>query len=236
VQNETVIIRQLVNFALSRKLIAADPLAGLKIKKAKPKRQPFWTWPQINQILQAVDEPHYKVLLLLADTGMRIGEAKWLTWDDIDFKRNVILIRAKDDWKSKNGEERTVPMSRRLRRSLEELPRDFRWVFTAAPSRKYPNGDHQISERRLLQYLKRVLKRLELSGHLHTFRHSFVSHALTKGTPEAVVREWVGHLDKDVLKLYTHIADESSQNAMERLDGSAADENVEKEPPDKKSA
>jgi site-specific recombinase XerD len=110
-------------------------------------------------------------------------------------------------------------MSPKLRQSLEQLSSNFRWVFTATPSRKYPRGDHQISERRLLQYLKRVLKQLGLSGHLHTFRHSFVSHALISGTPESVVREWVGHLDKDVLKLYTHIASEMSQNAMQRLHG-----------------
>ena len=53
--------------------------------------------------------------------------------------------------------------------------------------------------------------------HLHTFRHAFISNAITKGTPEAVVRDWVGHVDADILKLYTHIADQDSQAAMRRL-------------------
>jgi len=35
VLNETVIIRQLVNFAVARNLLNRDPLAGLKIKKVK---------------------------------------------------------------------------------------------------------------------------------------------------------------------------------------------------------
>jgi integrase len=93
------------------------------------------------------------------------------------------------------------------------------WVVTAPPSPKYPNGDHQISERRLLKALKQILKKLGLRGHLNTFRHAFISGALTSGIPESVVRAWVGHVDADVIRLYTHIADATSQAAMRRLTG-----------------
>ena len=31
------------------------------------------------------------------------------------------------------------------------------------------------------------------------------------------MREWVGHIDPQILKLYTHIADQASQDAMQRL-------------------
>jgi hypothetical protein len=34
-----------------------------------------------------------------------------------------------------------------------------------------------------------------------TFRHAFISHALTQGIPEAIVRQWVRHVDAEVLKL-----------------------------------
>ena len=40
-----------------------------------------------------------------------------------------------------------------------------------------------------------------------------------KGIPEAIVRQWVGHVDPEMLKLYTHILDEASQAAMQRLAG-----------------
>ena len=46
----------------------------------------------------------------------------------------------------------------------------------------------------------------------------FQAHcAVTTGIPEAIVREWVGHVDADVMKLYTHIASTTSQEAMRRL-------------------
>jgi hypothetical protein len=40
---------------------------------------------------------------------------------------------------------------------------------------------------------------------------------VSSGIPEAIVRQWVGHVDREVTKLYTHIADEASQAAMQRL-------------------
>ena len=69
----------------------------------------------------------------------------------------------------------------------------------------------------MLAALKRVTKRLGLPGHIHTFRHTFISVAITRGVPEAVVRKWVGHVDPAILKYYTHISDASGQNEMRRL-------------------
>ncbi|REJ74406.1 MAG: site-specific integrase [Planctomycetota bacterium] len=199
------------------KKISRDPLDGLRIKEPKPTRQPCWTPEEVEQILNASQGTQRTAFTLLADTGMRVGEAKWLNWEDIDFKRGVLHIRAKDGWKPKSGDARTVPMSPRIRELLAGLDRRGPWVLRAAPSRKHPRGDGQLSERRLLQSLKRVLKRLGLHGHLHTFRHAFISHALMAGTPEAIVRDWVGHVDDKIIQMYTHVADAESQRAMARL-------------------
>jgi integrase len=217
VHNETVIIRQLINFALARNMIKDDPLKGLKLKNPKPTRQPCWTRDEVARILAAAKGHYHPLLVLLAETGTRIGELQFLTWDDIDFANSLIHIRPKDDWQPKTGDQRAIPMSPQARAVLERVPHHGRWVLTSKVSARFPRADRQISERRSLQYLKRVLKRLGLDGHLHTFRHSFISNALMSGIPEAFVRQWVGHVDRDVMKLYTHIADEASQAAMQRL-------------------
>jgi len=85
------------------------------------------------------------------------------------------------------------------------------------PSRTNPERGRQWTERRLLSALKRLLKKLKLEGKLHTFRHSFISHALIKGIPVAVVKQWVGHVDQHVIDLYTHVHDAASQEAMKKL-------------------
>jgi integrase len=71
-----------------------------------------------------------------------------------------------------------------------------------------------MTETRLLKALKPVLKKLSLPGKVHTFRHTFISVALTSGIPEATVRMWVGHVDAAIIRRYTHIADQISQQQM----------------------
>ena len=46
---ETVVVRQLINFALSRDLLATDPLKGLKLVKPKPTKQPCWTYERCSR-------------------------------------------------------------------------------------------------------------------------------------------------------------------------------------------
>jgi integrase len=215
--DELVIIRQLINFALRRKQMNSDPLEGLKIPKRRRKPQPCWRQPEVEQILQAAPEPYRPIFTILADTGFRIGEVQFLTWEDVDFENNLLHVRAKDEWKPKDGDQRSVPMSARLRAMLELLPRPSRWVVTAPATPTYPKGDHENLDRRSLRTLHRVLKRLGLKGKIHTFRHAFLSQALIGGTPEALVRAWAGHVDWNILKLYTHIANTDSQAAMRRL-------------------
>jgi integrase len=215
--NETVIVRGLVLFALRRELIVSDPLKGMRLKKPKPTRQPCWTPPEVEKILASCQPSERPKFLLLAETGMRFGELANLTWEDVDFENNVLRIRPKEGWRPKTGDQRSIPMAPRVQELLRSLSKQYRWVVTAAPSKEYPDGGRQISERRLLRSLKRVLDWLGLKGKLHTFRHAFISKAVTRGADRAYLRKWVGHVDPEMLDIYTHIADTWSQAMMLEL-------------------
>src|SRR5262249_7502780 len=160
-----------INFALSRGMIATDPLKGLKVPEPKPTPQPCWTPVEVERILASSPAPTVWAFTVLADTGLRISELLYLTRADVEFYGNLLHLRAKEGWQPKTGDQRAIPMSDRVRALLKRLPRRGRWVITAAPSACHPREDRQGSERRLLAALKRVLKKLGLPGHLHTFRH-----------------------------------------------------------------
>jgi site-specific recombinase XerD len=213
---EVVIIRQLVKFAVVRKRLTEDPLAGLKLQKPRPTKQPCWTRDQVHGILKASPPDVRQALTLLAETGMRFGELQWLTWADVDLDGGVLHIRPKDGWRLKTGDERSVPISPMAREVLMTLPRRWRWVVTMPPSAGMPQAGRQWTERRLLTALKEVLAKFGLVGKLHTFRHAFISHALLIPTAVAVVKKWVGHVDPRVIDLYTHVHDGASKDAMER--------------------
>jgi integrase len=217
IYNSMVIRRSRVLFAFRRKLCATDGLAGIRLKRPKPTPQPAWSPAEAERILNELDPSYVAYATFLRDTGCRAGEAKFLTWDDVDLSRCVAHIRAKDGWKPKSGDRRTVPITPRLRTMLAKHPRRTGWVFTAPLTPESPEVGLQICKRRALEKLKRALKALGLSGHLHTFWRTFISQALMRGVPEAVVREWVGHVDPAILRLYTHVSDEVSSSCSPGL-------------------
>ncbi len=120
-----------------------------------------------------------------------------------------------------------VPMTPRVGKLLRKKVAGSRagdWVFTAHVSANHPQTGRRLSERRLLSALTRITERLKLPGHLHTFRHTFISLALMNRVPEAVVRSWVGHVDPEILRHYTHVFDDRSQSEMSRIAGIPAKE------------
>ena len=74
VLNESVIIRQLVNFALKRGLIATDPLKGLELKKVKSAAQPCWVREEVDSILAAAEGPHRPRKLFLLFRFLLLSE------------------------------------------------------------------------------------------------------------------------------------------------------------------
>lgn len=216
IYNETVILLQLMKFAKRMDYITTEPFKNFPNPEPRPARQPCWTPEETERILESAKDQDRLAFTILADSGIRLGELQWLSWDDIDLEGRTLQVREKDDWKPKTGDQRSVPLSRRLVTMLSVTDPVGRWVIIRPHTAADPEP-RQLNPRRLLAALKRILKGLGLEGHLHTFRHSFISKALLGGTPEAVVRDWVGHVDPAILKLYTHVTHEQSQRFIDRL-------------------
>jgi integrase len=224
VYTELTIIRQWLNFAVTRRMLTASPVAGTKLVKPKPTPRDYWRQDKLDAIVDTAKGPYKAAYLLMSETGMRVGEVIHLTHDDLtlDGPAPVAHIRAKEvvagakPWRPKNGEERAVPLSPRAVAMLRSLPRRRRWVIdrmngTAATANQPANDRH------ILGYLKTVLAKLGLEGTNHKFRHSFCTIAVLAGVDFFTLRRWVGHVDEEALKIYVHIADEQAQVTMRQL-------------------
>jgi integrase len=86
-------------------IMRENPIQKIKIPKDKEKHQEiqFFTLEQLDVFLNAVKTPvkkakyqlsiqYYALFTFLGRTGLRIGEALALTWDDIDFGEKMVTV------------------------------------------------------------------------------------------------------------------------------------------------
>lgn len=142
IQSINSIIRQIFDMAMRDNYIHRNPSEGVmrevlkRLQEEQTKRHALTITQQGNLIDFVYGSKRYSrygpLLTVLLGTGTRIGEALGLTWDDVDFKENVLYINHSLNYKSgeNRGYEyhvsttktiagiRTIPMFRDVREAL----------------------------------------------------------------------------------------------------------------------
>ena len=164
---------------------------------------------EVKALLSAVDEekaPHIKTVLLLAIlTGARKTAILELTWDRVDFERQVIRYRAEDvdtynplikGFKKGRAE---VPMSGLLQAYLWELKQKAATDYVVEwGSKKVGSIKTAFNKVRERSGVKDVT--------LHTLRHTLSSWASNEGVEDKHIGQVLGHApgSKVTRKTYIH--------------------------------
>lgn len=183
----------------------------------KPRKQrkkiDVYTPQEIGKILQYIRKDMEKeketcllLVRLLHDTGMRIGEALALRWQDIDLKNEEIHIHENltnrgtfHETKTEAG-TRTIPiLSQKTIKILKEkskIPAIF--VFEAENGQPIPKSR--------IQYLwKKIRKNTGINKTLHIWRHTIVTTLIHRDIDIAEISRFIGHSDTSVTaRIYTH--------------------------------
>src|SRR5262245_35829274 len=80
--------------------VAHDALHGVVLPKPRRGYRFFLSVEEVQKILAAAREPFHTFYWLAAETGLRAGELCALTWDDIDFDRQLVHVR-QSAWQGK---------------------------------------------------------------------------------------------------------------------------------------
>ena len=89
-------------------IISSNPANYIKVPKKAPTniiKRHIITPEKLNELLEKYPfgSPYYIPILILYHTGMRISEVLGLTWDNIDFDRNIITLNKQIVYISKQG-------------------------------------------------------------------------------------------------------------------------------------
>jgi len=138
-------------------------------------------------------------------TGARRGELLRLRWSDVDMKRRTLTFR-----ETKNGHDRTVPMTPALAEALQKLPRPL-----DASNQVFPAYDPHVLTRAFARHAKRV----GVQGlTFHDLRHDAASTLTMAGVSQRAVMELLGHRDPRMTVRYQHLAPGHLRDAMQALE------------------
>lgn len=171
-------LRAFYNF-LERRFGLANPVTKLTPPRVRPKEKRTLSPQELHRLLNGQYSPDVQALLyLLVDTGIRIGEAANLTFDDV-FDGYILV-------KGKTG-ERKVPISPSVRDMLRSLGEEGR-IFPVKPET-------------LTRKVRLAFRKAGLEGSAHTLRHTFAT--LWKGS-DLALKAILGHSSFRMVEWYSH--------------------------------
>ena len=215
VNMELKTLRTLMNYAIKLEYLKVNPTRGVNKLKVNDASMPrFLNKEEIKLLLDNCGEELYPIFFLLLNTGMRSGELKFLTWNDVEIDEKRIKIQAKEYWRPKTG-ERVIPMSDSVHKLLVVLKErnidqsDF--VFSGK--------DNVPLTIKLRERLKTITKRCGFPDvtKVHTLRHTFASHMIMKGVDLPTLQKLLGHSDVQTTMIYSHLATDHLAEAMNKL-------------------
>ena len=211
VNNSIGTLRAIFDEAISVGARFNNPAAGLSRVKVRQKQLNL---PSREEFLRFVDEIRTAgarqskdcayLVRFLAYSGVRIGEAKFVTWADADFTRRQLHVRGDPITGTKNGETRYVPMIPDLEKMLSELRRDRSQEPATENVMRVSECQNSMTHAAAKIGMKRITH--------HDLRHLFATMCIESGVDIPTVSRWLGHKDGGVLcmKTYGHLRQDHS--------------------------
>ena len=204
---ELALLRHMFSCAVEWKMVRENPARGIRLFKRDNRRLRYLTREQIERLIIILHGVVRLIVLTALHTGMRRGELLSLQWADIDWFSYSIHVR-----KSKNGEDRFVPMDSVL---VSELRTWFRirrseFVFT------WPNGRCVQDVRETFNSAVRKCGIADF--HFHDLRHTFASHFMMSGGDLYTLKEILGHKTVLMTQRYAHLSQAHKREVAKVMD------------------
>jgi integrase len=161
----------------------------------------------------------YCAALLTANTSMRPKELKWLLWRDRDPFNRIFTVRRS---KTEAG-TRVIPLNDEAWSAMAALKQRADSLGTYAPEyyishRQWP----KIDPTRPMAGWRSAWRSLRKAAGMPNFRfydlrHQFVTELNEAGVPEGVIRDLAGHVDPQMMRIYSHPRLEAKRRAVEAL-------------------
>jgi integrase len=178
----------------------------VKPLKGVTKRLRYLMPDELQRLISNCQDHLRPIVILLAHTGMRKGEALGLTWNQVDFEKGIITLMD-----TKNNECRHVPMDETVKSTLRDINRNGEHVFPGLKPGKplvwVELSFHNALEKSGIEDFK-----------IHDLRHTFASNLVMAGVDLMTIKELLGHKTLEMTLRYAHLAPDHKMRAVKILD------------------
>lgn len=231
-------LRSILNFAVERRAIKANPATKLKLPKLLTLHEmTFLTPAEIRRLaLTCATKPNVKkgehpvhqlIIEFAAFTGLRAGEIWAMRWCDIDLERGDVIVQRSasslDDGSvviglTKTSRSRRVPMPSWLTKKMA----NHKFLSLGKPQDlAFPNSDGGVM--RHSNFMTNVFTpaREEIgcpSLRFHDLRHTYASLLIANGADPKIIQRRMGHSTISItFDLYGHVMPEKDIAITEAL-------------------
>jgi integrase len=172
---------------------------------------------QLSAIAEKLEEPYSTLVLFLAVTGLRVGEAIAIKWSD--FNGDVLSVTRRisngnlDTVKSESS-CRKLPIPSELISRMRQLG-EGEWIFRSREGTPVNPGNA------LKRYVRPVAKELGISiGGWHDFRHTLTTNMRRGGVHPKVISGILGHSGVTLaMNTYDHLEAEDFRLPLQHVSG-----------------
>ena len=181
---------------------------GLVGRSKERDRRP--TQRELDDLIRHFEEkprqliPMHRMIRFAVATAMRLEEICKITWDDMDAKNRIVVVRDRKDPRKKDGNHQRVPLLDLTGYDAWQVVLEQR-IATRGLGRVFPH--HHKSAGTAFHRACRELRIKDL--HFHDLRHEATSRLFEAGLSIEKVALVTGHRDWKMLRRYTNLRPES---------------------------
>ena len=201
-------LKSIYKSAVTYGFCPTNPAAAVATQKEPVKTRDVLDDDEFERLLAELPEYARRIVLAAAETGMRAGEIRRLTWADVDLEAGELRVV-----EAKNKEFRIIPFTESLRATLEEM----RTEVTPHPMAPV------FGSMNIKKGLQAALKRAGTEKHitLHSFRHQFATRALEAGISSFHLQAIGGWKSPTMLQRYGKVRNKALHEQMAKLNHSS---------------
>jgi integrase/recombinase XerD len=167
---------------------------------------------EVHRILSMTTNKKHQLILALAyGSGLRLSELVGLQTCDIDFEREIVMVR-----NGKGGKDRVVMLPKQFCEMIKV------YIQLHQPQKALFESDlgGPLNKRTVQAIFKHACKRakIERKTGIHSLRHSFATHLLESGTDIRYIQALLGHSSTKTTERYTHVATQHIAKLVSPLD------------------